>query len=95
MRVPKYLAGFKRSFVWKDTSEYASQMMGFRIDASPKPSYFPIQYPVLDKFWPERYPQWHERTLNMTTVLRPDFFQNGNYKNGARHKAQVARFPLM
>eukprot|EP00611_Tribonema_gayanum_P028017 TRINITY_DN707_c0_g1_i3.p1 TRINITY_DN707_c0_g1~~TRINITY_DN707_c0_g1_i3.p1 ORF type:complete len:361 (-),score=113.14 TRINITY_DN707_c0_g1_i3:693-1775(-) len=88
-RTIDYLAAFKRSFVYKDTSEYVKQMLGFSITPSPRPSLFPIQYPILQKFLREgSFPQWHERTLAVSTLLRNDFYEEEGRKIGARTVAQ-------
>ncbi|KAG5183433.1 hypothetical protein JKP88DRAFT_348665 [Tribonema minus] len=89
----KYLALFKRSFVEKDTSEPVKQLLGFRVPASTRPSQFPIQYPILQKFLREgSFPQWEQRKLDISTLLRDEFYEQdqpeGTVKTGARSIAQ-------
>eukprot|EP00611_Tribonema_gayanum_P028015 TRINITY_DN707_c0_g1_i1.p1 TRINITY_DN707_c0_g1~~TRINITY_DN707_c0_g1_i1.p1 ORF type:complete len:291 (-),score=97.23 TRINITY_DN707_c0_g1_i1:881-1753(-) len=81
----KYLAWFKRSFVNKDTSEYVKQLLGFDVTATARPSKFPIQYPILQRFLREgSFPQWDERKLDVATLLRDDFYEEYAEGSGAK-----------
>jgi hypothetical protein len=93
LRNPLFLAAFKRSFVWKDTSAYVEQhFQGMQYPSTPRACFFPIQYPIRSVFIPEQYPRWEDRQLNMSNVLRLEHWTDESLvqPEGARIATRVS-----
>jgi hypothetical protein len=92
VKEPLFLAAFKRSFVWKDTSTYVQQhFRGMQYLGTPRPCYFPIQYPIRGHFVPEKYPRWEDRQYNLSNVLREEGWDADKQHEGARTATRVSQ----
>jgi hypothetical protein len=91
VKEPLFVAAFKRSFVWKDASSYVEQhFQGMQYSGTPRPCFFPIQYPIRGIFVPEKYRRWENRQFNVSNVLRAEDWGVDQQQEGARSATIVS-----
>ena len=91
LKQPLFLAAFKRSFVWKDASNYVKRhFQGMQYPGTPWECYFPIQYTTRSNFIPEKYPRWEDRQFNVSNVLREEAWDRDGAQEGARTATRVS-----